>query len=140
VLVNLLTNAREAIGASGRIGVRAISVTGASGAREAVIEVSDSGRGMSEEFIRTKLFKPFSTTKKGGLGVGLAQCRGIVEAHGGTIDARSRPGEGTVFTVRVPSGGPPGGRAGAPLAAAPTPAGVPGPTPAGTGSPTKERV
>ena len=71
-------------------------------------EVRDDGRGMSEEFIRTKLFKPFSTTKKGGLGVGLAQCRGIVEAHGGTIDARSRPGEGTMFTVRVPAGGPAG--------------------------------
>jgi signal transduction histidine kinase len=102
--VNLLVNAREALGASGRIGIRAISVIGADGSREAVIEVSDTGRGMSEEFIRTKLFKPFSTTKKGGLGVGLAQCRGIVEAHGGTIDARSRPGEGTMFTVRVPGG------------------------------------
>jgi signal transduction histidine kinase len=104
VLVNLLVNAREALGTGGRIGVRAISVIGADGSREAVIEVSDTGRGMSEEFIRTKLFKPFSTTKKGGLGVGLAQCRGIVEAHGGTIDARSRPGEGTMFTVRVPGG------------------------------------
>jgi signal transduction histidine kinase len=123
VLVNLLVNAREAIGNSGRIGVRAISVTGADGSREAVIEVSDSGRGMSEEFIRTKLFKPFTTTKKGGLGVGLAQCRGIVEAHGGTIDARSRPGEGTMFTVRVPAGGPIDGplvaRAGGPADAGP---------------------
>ncbi len=104
VLVNLLTNAREALANQGTIGVRAILVAGVDGSREAVIEVSDNGRGMSEDFIRTKLFKPFSTTKKGGLGVGLAQCRGIVEAHGGTIDARSRPGEGTVFTVRVPAG------------------------------------
>ncbi len=104
VLVNLLVNAREALNSTGTIGVRAILVAGADGSREAVIEVSDNGRGMSEDFIRTKLFKPFSTTKKGGLGVGLAQCRGIVEAHGGTIDARSRPGEGTVFTVRVPAG------------------------------------
>lgn len=104
VLVNLLVNAREALGTGGRIGVRAITVSGGSGQREAVIEVSDDGRGMTEEFLRTKLFKPFSTTKKGGLGVGLAQCRSIVEAHGGTIDARSRPGEGTVFTVRLPAG------------------------------------
>jgi len=102
VLVNLLVNAREAVPGTGTIGVRAITVSGADGTEEAVLEVSDSGRGMSEEFIRTRLFKPFSTTKKGGLGVGLAQCRGIVEAHGGTIDARSRPGEGTVFTVRIP--------------------------------------
>ena len=105
VLVNLLVNAREALSGSGTIGVRAITVSGADGLREAVIEVSDSGRGMSEDFIRTRLFKPFSTTKKGGLGVGLAQCRGIVEAHGGTIDARSRTGEGTVFTVRIPAPG-----------------------------------
>jgi putative PEP-CTERM system histidine kinase len=109
VLVNLLVNAREALGGPGTIGVRAISVSGADGAREAVIEVSDTGRGMSEEFMRTRLFKPFSTTKKGGLGVGLAQSRGIVEAHGGTIDARSRPGEGTVFTLRVPPGALPSG-------------------------------
>jgi putative PEP-CTERM system histidine kinase len=106
VLVNLLVNARESLSGAGTISVRAILVAGAEGAREAVIEVTDSGRGMTEDFIRTKLFKPFSTTKKGGLGVGLAQCRGIVEAHGGTIDARSRPGEGTVFTVRVPAGPP----------------------------------
>ena len=46
--------------------------------------------------------------------MGLAQCRGIVEAHGGTIDARSRPGEGTMFTVRVPAGGPTDGRVGGP--------------------------
>ncbi len=106
VLVNLLVNARESLGGPGAITVRAIAVSGADGAREAVIEVSDTGRGMTEEFMRTRLFKPFSTTKKGGLGVGLAQCRGIVEAHGGTIDARSRPGEGTVFTLRVPPGAP----------------------------------
>lgn len=104
VLVNLLVNAREALSGPGTIAIRAITVVGAGGQREAVIEVTDTGRGMSEDFIRSKLFKPFSTTKKGGLGVGLAQCRGIVEAHGGTIDARSRVGEGTVFTVRVPAG------------------------------------
>jgi|SRR5262245_10561306 len=111
VIVNLLVNAREALQPPGTIGVRAITVSGADGLREAVIEISDTGRGMSEDFIRTRLFKPFSTTKKGGLGVGLAQCRGIVEAHGGTIDARSRPGEGTVFTVRIPSAAPAAGPA-----------------------------
>ena len=44
--------------------------------------------------MRTRLFRPFATTKPNGLGVGLAQCRGIVEAHGGTIEVRSRPGRG----------------------------------------------
>jgi len=69
-------------------------------------EVSDNGRGMSEEFVRTSLFKPFATTKSGGLGLGLAQSKSIVDAHGGTISVASRPHEGTTFTVRLPVGRP----------------------------------
>ena len=65
--------------------------------------MSDTGRGMSEEFIRTALFRPFATTKSSGLGVGLAQCKSIVEAHGGTISVESRPGSGTTFAVRLPA-------------------------------------
>jgi hypothetical protein len=67
-----------------------------------VLQVSDTGRGMSEEFVRLRLFRPFATTKPSGLGVGLAQSKAIVEAHGGRIRAESRPGEGTRFEVRVP--------------------------------------
>jgi hypothetical protein len=99
VLTNLLTNAREALpGGKGEIEVEVY----ASGADALVIELRDDGRGMSEEFVRQSLFRPFSTTKPGGLGIGLAQVRSVVEAHAGTIDVRSKPGEGTRFVVRLP--------------------------------------
>ena len=106
VLTNLLTNAREAVGATGRITLRTavLPANGAAGPRLR-LQVDDDGRGMNEEFIRTRLFRPFSTTKTTGLGIGLAQCRTIVEAHGGAIEVASRPGEGTTFTVCVPADG-----------------------------------
>jgi len=103
VLVNLLTNAREALRGSGTIDVSAevdAPLDGVPG--RLMLQVRDDGRGMSEEFIRTALFRPFSTTKEEGLGIGLAQCRSIVEAHGGTILARSRTGKGTTFEVVLP--------------------------------------
>ncbi len=102
LLVNLLTNAREALAGPGDIRVAGGVAGGADAAARFVLEVSDSGRGMSEEFIRTTLFRPFGTTKTAGLGVGLTQCRSIVEAHGGTIAVTSRVGEGTIFTVALP--------------------------------------
>ncbi|MCC6345841.1 MAG: hypothetical protein IT388_01490, partial [Nitrospirales bacterium] len=58
---------------------------------------------MTEEFQRKHLFKPFFTTKEKGLGIGLYQCRQIVEAHGGSIEVSSAPGKGSVFTVALPS-------------------------------------
>ena len=102
VLVNLLVNAREALSGPGAIELRAGLANGG-GRRVAELSVRDSGRGMSEEFVRTRLFRPFATTKRGGLGIGLAQCRGIVDAHGGSIEVCSRAGEGTTFTVRLPA-------------------------------------
>ena len=71
--INEIVKALAALAQASRLEIfRALVVAGTEGTHEAVIEVSDNGRGMSEDFIRTKLFKPFSTTKKGGLGVGLA--------------------------------------------------------------------
>jgi len=104
VVTNLLTNAREALEGEGRIDLDAEVACGPGAARELAIRVQDDGRGMSDEFVRTELFRPFSTTKRNGLGIGLAQCRAIVEAHGGRIEVRSRLGAGTTFVVRVPAG------------------------------------
>jgi putative PEP-CTERM system histidine kinase len=106
VLVNLLTNARESLGGPGEIELTAGLETDAAGARYLVFGVRDTGRGMSEEFIRTSLFRPLATTKPAGLGVGLCQCRGIVEILGGAIVVESRPGKGTTFAVHLPFAAP----------------------------------
>jgi hypothetical protein len=107
VLVNLLTNAREALpGGAGEITLSGTVETAADPGC-VVVAVHDNGRGMSEEFVHNHLFRPFATTKPSGLGVGLAQCRGIVEAHGGSIQVESRPGRGTTFRVMLPLGGLP---------------------------------
>ncbi len=63
------------------------------------ISVIDKGCGMPARFLRKELFKPFRTTKKQGLGIGLYQCRQIIEAHGGRIEVSSEEGRGSVFTV-----------------------------------------
>ena len=124
VMVNLLTNAREAVSESGEIEVEAELVRRRpEGPGTLTLSVIDNGRGMSEEFIRTSLFKPFATTKAEGLGVGLAQCKAIVEAHGGTIAVERRAGRGTTFRVRVPV--PARARADAGRGAAPPPAAAP---------------
>ena len=99
-------NAREAVDGNGRITLD-VEVTRSEPVARLEISVADNGRGMTEEYVRTRLFRPFATTKTNGLGIGLAQCRAIVEAHGGRIDVRSRPGEGTTFVVSVPAA--PGG-------------------------------
>jgi hypothetical protein len=57
---------------------------------------------MTEDFVKDQLFKPFRTTKEKGLGIGLYQCRQIVEAHGGKIEVKSEPGKGTEFAVFLP--------------------------------------
>ena len=103
VLTNLLTNAREAVRGEGRIEVGASSEPGdRNGARRITLSVRDSGEGMTEEFVRQSLFRPFATTKPSGLGIGLMQSKAIVEAHGGTIRVESRPGRGTCFEVSLP--------------------------------------
>jgi putative PEP-CTERM system histidine kinase len=66
------------------------------------LRVMDSGCGMSAEFIRDNLFQPFKTTKPKGMGIGLYQCKQIVEAHGGSIEVESSTDKGSIFTVRFP--------------------------------------
>lgn len=98
VLQNLLLNALDATEGNGAVRVE----TGLRGGK-AFVSVDDRGCGMSEEFISESLFKPFRTTKKKGLGIGLYQCKQIVEAHGGMIEVRSEPGKGSLFVVYVPA-------------------------------------
>jgi putative PEP-CTERM system histidine kinase len=99
VLTNLVLNAYEATGAAGRITVTTSRENG-----WVLLTVADDGSGMTPEFIANSLFKPFQTTKKNGLGIGLYQSKTIVEAHGGRIEVESAPGLGTVFRVLLPSG------------------------------------
>lgn len=67
----------------------------------AVIEVADNGMGMSADFIRDRLFKPFSSTKSAGMGVGTYESQQYVQSIGGRIDVESEPGKGTIFRVRL---------------------------------------
>jgi len=65
------------------------------------ISVHDTGVGIPEENLN-KLFQPLFTTKSKGTGLGLAVCKRIAEAHGGTITIKSQVGKGSTFTVRIP--------------------------------------
>ncbi|HEX4849134.1 MAG TPA: ATP-binding protein, partial [Novosphingobium sp.] len=67
-----------------------------------VIEVVDSGSGMSAEFVRTGLFKPFVSTKAGGFGIGAYEARELVKAMGGQLAVESREGLGSRFSIRLP--------------------------------------
>jgi two-component system, cell cycle sensor histidine kinase and response regulator CckA len=97
VFVNLLRNAVDAIEGEGEVLVR----TRAEGPH-GVVEVSDTGAGMSPE-VQEKLFRPLFTTKGDrGKGLGLATCYATVRRHGGDIQVKSAPGAGTTFTVRLP--------------------------------------
>jgi putative PEP-CTERM system histidine kinase len=71
---------------------------------EAAIEIADRGEGMSADFIRTRLFQPFASTKENGFGVGAFEARSLIAAMGGRIEVDSREGEGTRFTLYLPLG------------------------------------
>jgi len=98
VFLNLLMNAREVMPSGGKLEV---STRAENGYVEA--EVADSGEGIPEEYME-KIFEPFFTTKKekGGTGLGLSVCLGIVSKHGGTIRARNIKPKGAAFVVRLP--------------------------------------
>jgi two-component system, NtrC family, sensor kinase len=101
VLVNLVTNAARAI-EDGRRGDIAI-VVGPGSPGMARLEVTDDGAGIAPDVLR-RIFDPFFTTRKvgQGTGLGLPICHSIVTAHGGTITATSRPGDGATFRVEIP--------------------------------------
>ncbi|HLO96501.1 MAG TPA: ATP-binding protein, partial [Burkholderiaceae bacterium] len=68
----------------------------------AVVTVSDTGEGMSEEFIQTKLFRPFQTTKETGMGIGAFESFQYVQELGGKIEVSSVVGQGTRLTISLP--------------------------------------
>ena len=100
VVENLVINGREAMNkAGGTLSVAA----GTTSDGKPFFSVSDTGEGMSQRFIEEKLFHPFATTKKRGVGLGLYTCREVVVANGGSISVDSREGAGTTFRVVLPA-------------------------------------
>jgi putative PEP-CTERM system histidine kinase len=97
VVVNLLLNARDATGNTGEIRVQTAVED-----RWAALSISDNGRGMSQEFVARSLFRPFQTTKKKGVGIGLFHTKMIVDAHGGRIEVKSEERKGTTFRILLP--------------------------------------
>jgi signal transduction histidine kinase len=100
VVENLVLNAIEAMGVEkGKLTVLA------GPAEEGFIffSVADTGAGMTEAFQRTRLFRPFATTKPKGVGLGLYTCRELIRALGGRIEVESKRGSGTCFRVVLPS-------------------------------------
>jgi C4-dicarboxylate-specific signal transduction histidine kinase len=99
VLVNLLINAMDAMAdtpqARRRVAIRSEVKTDA-----VEVSVQDAGTGLPEQIDGT-VFTPFVTTKSNGIGIGLTIARTIVDAHGGSIDARNNPGGGATFTVTL---------------------------------------
>jgi two-component system sensor histidine kinase FlrB len=96
-LLNLLENALQASDAGSKVVLRAKQIE--NGMLQ--LSVSDAGRGF-DATVSGRLFEPFFTTRNEGTGLGLAIVRNVVEAHGGKVEARSAPGEGSEFVLRLP--------------------------------------
>ncbi len=131
VVANLLDNAVKYTPAGGEVTVRARQADG-----QAVIEVEDTGIGIyPAELPRIweRLYRGDRSRSQPGLGLGLSLVRAVVRAHGGTVEARSRPEQGALFTVRLPAAPPPpapGAGRGQPAAEGPPPDVTGGPAPA----------
>ncbi|MGH8639410.1 MAG: ATP-binding protein, partial [Burkholderiales bacterium] len=97
VVGHLVQNALEATPAHGSVDVR-VSRQGA----DATIEVRDTGKGMSEEFIRDTLFKPFESTKRTGMGIGTFESREYIRELGGRMEVSSQTGQGSTFLIVLP--------------------------------------
>lgn len=94
---HLLQNALEATPPTGQVTLRGFEEAG-----RAIIEIVDTGCGMDDEFVRTRLFQPFDSTKGAGMGIGAYECRETLRALGGNIEVDSTPGLGTHFRLSLP--------------------------------------
>jgi CheY-like chemotaxis protein len=98
MLVNLIFNAVDAMPKGGHISIRARATEGG-----VILEISDTGGGMSEE-VKQRCLEPFFTTKgENGTGLGLAMVHGIVRRHEGSLEIHTEPGRGTTFAIRLPA-------------------------------------
>ncbi|MBA5687298.1 XrtA/PEP-CTERM system histidine kinase PrsK [Rugamonas apoptosis] len=97
VLGHLLQNALEATPPGGSITVRLLHV-----GQAAVVELCDTGHGMSAQFIREHLFQPFDSTKPAGMGIGVFESREYIRDLGGELEVASTPGKGSTFRLVLP--------------------------------------
>ncbi|WP_317205158.1 XrtA/PEP-CTERM system histidine kinase PrsK [Janthinobacterium sp.] len=97
VLGHIIQNAIEATAKDGRVLVRLLRERDS-----AVVELCDNGLGMSEQFIRERLFKPFESTKAAGMGIGVFESREYIREVGGQLEVSSEPAQGTTFRVILP--------------------------------------
>ena len=99
VLTNLILNAVQAMPNGSKL-----TITGSKNEKSLTVAVHDTGVGVAPENLG-KVFNPFFTTKAKGQGLGLAVCKRLVEAQGGTVNVSSETGKGSTFTVTVPASG-----------------------------------
>jgi len=100
VLCHIVQNAQDATPKDGTVSVR-VSEDG----RNATIEIEDTGSGMEPDFIKTRLFRPFDSTKGlTGMGIGAFESREFIRAQGGDIRVTSSPGSGSLFKISLPLG------------------------------------
>jgi signal transduction histidine kinase len=99
VMENLLINAVEAMNEK----PGTLTITAGTAEGKAFFSVTDTGQGMSEDFLQHQLFRPFSTTKIHGIGLGLYTCREVIRANGGNIEVESELHSGTTFRVVLAS-------------------------------------
>lgn len=102
VFVNLMVNACEAMQDGGEIVISEEEALAEKIGRAVVVKVQDNGPGMSEE-VRKRVLEPFETTKADGTGLGLFIAVRIIEEHGGTLELRSKEGQGTMFILTFPA-------------------------------------
>ncbi|TVR98534.1 MAG: PEP-CTERM system histidine kinase PrsK [Rhodospirillales bacterium] len=118
LLGHLVRNALEATAERAADGHARVRVSLGASRDRAVVEITDDGPGMDAEFVRDQLFKPFRTTKSGGLGIGAYQCREYARELGGDVEVITSPGSGTTMRVLLPLGQTPGAMTTGPATAA----------------------